>query len=186
MEVALYLDTQEKKRDGKNPLVFCASIEEKKKEEDNKFEKIIPKEITQAPSILGFQTDKKNEDVTHIILKQSKSNEDDTWFLHGTTIASADNTKLVFDVCTGVKDNNEICLWPENHSVNQKFYFHMDGTIRTEPHDGVSYYIGTENWEVEKGAKLVVHKLTEESPIQKWRLVTIIGKEGKGRRGDKK
>ena len=180
MEVALYLDNtpQEKRKDGRIPPLFCASIEDKRKDAEFKLDKDI--------NILGFQADSNDEKITHIILKQSKSNEDDTWFLHGTTIASADNPKLVFDVYTGVKDNNEICLWPENHSANQKFYFHMDGSIRTESHDGVSYYIGTEKGEVKENVNLVVHKYTENCQVQKWRLVTIIGKEGKDRRGDKK
>ena len=147
MEVFIVLDVN----DGKGDLMCLQAPESKNGKEENSKE------------------EKNSNAVTLATLSESNLNQ--IWKLYGSTIYSVGADKNL-DANGGEKEGAQMIVWYPNNEANQKFYFHLDGTIRSNGIQNRDDETVTTLCLTAERKNIVLSKYDPKSNNQKWRLVT--------------
>ena len=102
----------------------------------------------------------------HVIIYKCHGGSNQQWRLESTTVRSVNSNK-VLDIEGGENVGSQLIQFEENDGPNQKWYWHFDGTIRSE--HGLCLEI--KDGKLEECTDVVAANPIEGKLTQQWRIV---------------
>ena len=122
--------------------------------------------VSKANPKFAFGIEKSSKDKgAKLVLVEHTGSDDQVFIIENTTIRSK-NSGLVLDIEGGEEKGHNVIQWEENNGPNQKWYWHFDGSIRSE--HGLA--LDASKGKIEEGVEIIAYSF-HGGDNQQWRII---------------